>query len=412
MVPALRVDREETGYSVTCKAMVNELDIDPADNEWSPQLAFLYNHCLYLWDKSEDYESVRELLEQSPVQIDEESWPAFLNKKIMPLARQYRVDFDKSIVREIREGMPEMRLALQEKGEYLVFAPVFSYKGYEVRYNEKDTIVIPEGNQVLIIHRNRESENEFIRKLENLHSNFIRPEHSFSLVLKGNDVLRNNWFFLFVDAMKEMNVPVTGFDVLRNFRFNTAKPSTRIRINSGMDWFDASVDVVFGDQQVSIAEIKRALTNKQQFVQLNDGTLGILPEEWLKKYSLLFRVGEGKQDKLRLSKYHLSIIDELYDQRDETEVIIRLEEKYERLRSFNRIKELEPPKNLEEVLRPYQVAGYHWLNYLSEVGWGGILADDMGLGKTVQALSFLQYQKDQQGKLRSLVVCPTTLMFN
>ncbi len=412
MVPALRVEKEGENFVVHCKAMVNELDIDPADNEWASDLVILYDNCLYLWDKVEDFEAVRHLLEEGKTILEPEDWPGFLQKQVMPLARQYKVDFEKSMVKEVREGEPEIRLALQEKGEYLVFAPVFSYKGYEVRYNEKDTIIIPEAEQVMIIHRNRTAESAFISKLESLHSNFIRPEKSFSLVLKGSDVLRNNWFFLFVDAMKEMNVPVTGFDVLRNFRFNTAKPSTRIRINSGMDWFDASVDVVFGDQHVSINEIKRALSNKQQFVQLSDGTLGILPEEWLKKYSLLFRVGEGKQDKLRLSKYHLSVIDELYDQRDETEVIIRLEEKYERLRSFNRIKEVEPPKTLEHILRPYQVAGYHWLNYLSEVGWGGILADDMGLGKTVQALSFLQFQKEQQGKLKSLVVCPTTLMFN
>ena len=58
------------------------------------------------------------------------------------------------------------------------------------------------------------------------------------------------------------------------------------------------------------------------------------------------------------------------------------------------------------------MAGYHWLNYLSEVGWGGILADDMGLGKTVQALSFLQFYKETHGSLKALVVCPTTLMFN
>jgi non-specific serine/threonine protein kinase len=82
------------------------------------------------------------------------------------------------------------------------------------------------------------------------------------------------------------------------------------------------------------------------------------------------------------------------------------------LRSFNRINEVDPPKELEHILRPYQVAGYHWLNYLSEVGWGGILADDMGLGKTLQALSFIQALKDQKGKLIGLVVCPTTLMFN
>jgi non-specific serine/threonine protein kinase len=52
------------------------------------------------------------------------------------------------------------------------------------------------------------------------------------------------------------------------------------------------------------------------------------------------------------------------------------------------------------------------LNYLNEVGWGGILADDMGLGKTVQALSCLQLFKEKTKKMRALVVCPTTLMFN
>ena len=48
------------------------------------------------------------------------------------------------------------------------------------------------------------------------------------LALKGADVLKNNWFFLFVDAMKEMKVPVIGFEALKNFRFNTAKPQTNI----------------------------------------------------------------------------------------------------------------------------------------------------------------------------------------
>ena len=127
---------------------------------------------------------------------------------------------------------------------------------------------------------------------------FINEETG-SLALKGTDVLKNNWFFLFVDAMKEMKTPVFGFEALKNFRFNTAKPQTKIFISSNTDWFDAKVDIVFGDQKVTVAEVKRALANKQQFVQLNDGTLGILPEEWLKKYSLLFRVGEGNTNNLK-----------------------------------------------------------------------------------------------------------------
>ena len=215
-----------------------------------------------------------------------------------------------------------------EKGDYLVFQPSFSYKGYETKARDRDEIIVPHGDKVMIVHRNREVEQSFINKLQNLHSNFIYQEDTHALALKGADVLKNNWFFLFVDAMNEMKIPVFGFEALKNFRFNTAKPQTKIFISSNTDWFDARVDIIFGDQQVTVAEVKRALANKQQFVQLNDGTLGILPEEWIKKYSLLFRVGEGKTNSLKLSRYHLSVVDELYENRDENELVVELEEKY------------------------------------------------------------------------------------
>ena len=82
------------------------------------------------------------------------------------------------------------------------------------------------------------------------------------------------------------------------------------------------------------------------------------------------------------------------------------------LRQFNKIKEIEPPDNLKAILRPYQVAGYQWLNYLTDIKWGGILADDMGLGKTVQAFHFLDHFRNEHGNLKALVVCPTTLIYN
>jgi non-specific serine/threonine protein kinase len=209
-----------------------------------------------------------------------------------------------------------------------------------------------------------------------------------------------------------MNIPVFGFEALKNFRFNTAKPSTKIFISSNTDWFDAKVEIHFGEQKVSVEDVKKALASKQQFVPLQDGTLGILPEEWIKKYSLLFRVGEGRSENIKLSKYHFSVIEELYLQRDEEELFFQLEEKYERLKENHSIKDVPAPKHLKEVLRPYQESGFQWLNYLREVRWGGILADDMGLGKTIQALSFLHHLKTEEGTLKALVVCPTTLMYN
>lgn len=412
-VPVFHVNRVGDKIEVNCFVQVNGAEVPLSENEWSGALLFKYADTFYHWSKIEDIQEIDRFLgEKNTNKISKEEWPDYLRKNIIPLSVDYKVRFSDELVQEIKEGKPEIRVKLQEKGDFLLFIPVFSYKGFETKFDAKDIITIPVNDKVLEIHRNRQEELNFIKKLESLHSNFIHPEGAATLALKGSDVLKNNWFFLFVDSMKEMNVPLMGYDVLKNFRFNTARPKTEIYIKDGIDWFDARVKVVFGDQQVTIEEIKRALTNKQQFVQLNDGTLGILPESWLKKYSLLFRIGEGKEDALRLSRYHFSVIDELYEERDEAEVLIELEEKYSRLRGFNRIKEIDPPAGLADVLRPYQVAGYHWLNYLNEVGWGGILADDMGLGKTVQALSFLQFWRNENASLKAIVICPTTLMFN
>jgi len=412
MLPSLQISPDKKQVEISPKVIVREWDIEFNANEWSPSLVSLFNNTLYNWSSIEDFQSISPFLIEKNQKVSQPVWPAYLESNVLAFARKYKVDFDKSFLSNLFEGNPDLRLLLEEKNDYLVFVPIFLYQGYDVKYGDKETIILADGAKIKMIRRNIEKEQEFLKKLTSLHSNFIRTDNSFNLVLKGADVLKNNWFFLFIDSMRESDIPVIGFDVLKNFRFNTAKPQTKIYISSDVDWFDAKVNVVFGDQQVTIEEIKRALTSKQQFVQLNDGTLGILPEEWLKKYSLLFRVGEGKLDKLRLSKFHLSVIDELYNGIDETEVMIRLEEKYERLRSFNRINEVDPPKELAHILRPYQVAGYHWLNYLNEVGWGGILADDMGLGKTVQALSCLQLYKDQKVTMSAMVVCPTTLMFN
>jgi non-specific serine/threonine protein kinase len=412
MSPGLRIKQLKKSIEVIPVLYVDEWDVELSANEWASNLLVLLNDTLYSWSAKEDLESIAEFAKGKETGIAQSNWPEFLDKTIMPFSRQYRVEFDKSLITDPYDGEPEVQLQLQEKNDYLIFSPQFLYQGYAVKYSDKELILIPEAGKIRTIKRNLNQERDVLTKLNGLHSNFVQVENSFNLVLKGTEVLRNNWFFLFVDAMREMNIPVIGFEVLKNYKFNTAKPKTRIQISNGIDWFDAKVEIVFGDQRVSIEDIKKALTQKQQFVQLGDGTLGILPDEWLKKYSLLFKVGEGKQNQLRLSKYHLSIIDELHNEIDETEVMIKLEEKYDRLRSFNRINEVDPPKDLAHILRPYQVAGYHWLNYLNEVGWGGILADDMGLGKTVQALSFMQLFKDQNQNMTSLVVCPTTLMFN
>ena len=407
-----KVIAKEDHYELLCSVKIEGQQMSLNQNEWNSRLLFLYNYKLYFWQRSDDIIQAEKYYDNGPEILSKGSWAETFKEVIYPLTREYDIDFDKSLIREIKNGEPEVKLMLVEKGEYLLFQPVFSYKGFETKTNDKATIIVPDGDKVLIVERNKIAEQNFISRLEGLHSQFARSQDGNSLVLKGVDVLKNNWFFLFVDAMKEMKISVYGFEALRNFRFNTAKPSTQIQVSSGLDWFDARVELSFGEQRIGILDIKKALTNKQSFVHLKDGTLGILPDEWIKKYSLLFKVGEGHNNQLRLSKYHLSVIDDLYEKRDEKELSFKLDEKYERLRNYKDIPEVDLPMGLLAILRPYQESGFHWLNYLNDVGWGGILADDMGLGKTVQALTMLSHYKQQNNKLKALVVCPTTLIYN
>lgn len=411
--PYFKILATNNHFEIACRVKRMSDSLPFTENECESSLVFLNDQVLYLWQKPEDVMQAEKFLNEGNIQLSKENWAEKMQKVILPLTRDYQVEFDKTLIKEIKSGEPEVKLQLLEKGDYLVFQPVFTYKGFETKATDKESIIIPDGDKILIIERNKEAEENFIKKLESLHSLFVRPDdNKNNLVLKGVDVLRNNWFFLFVDAMKEMKIPVYGFEALRNFRFNTARPNTHIHVSSGMDWFDAKVEIEFGDQRVGIDDIKKALVNKQSFVQLNDGTLGILPDEWLKRYSLLFKVGDGRNNQLRLSKYHMSVIDELYENRDETELSFELDEKYERLKEFKNIPEITAPVHLQKILRPYQTSGYQWLNYLNDVGWGGILADDMGLGKTIQALSMLHHYKETNGTLKAIVVCPTTLIYN
>jgi len=85
----------------------------------------------------------------------------------------------------------------------------------------------------------------------------------------------------------------------------------------------------------------------------------------------------------------------------------------EKLTDFQALEEVQPPKELNARLRPYQQDGLNWLQFLREFRLGGILADDMGLGKTLQTLACIQSEKSE-GRLKApaLVVCPTTLIAN
>jgi len=84
------------------------------------------------------------------------------------------------------------------------------------------------------------------------------------------------------------------------------------------------------------------------------------------------------------------------------------------LRSPDELDKVDPGRELNGTLRPYQQIGVRWLHLLSRLGLGACLADDMGLGKTIQVLSLLLVLRRVQNDNRrpSLLVAPASLLAN
>jgi len=158
--------------------------------------------------------------------------------------------------------------------------------------------------------------------------------------------------------------------------------------------------VEFGDQQISLHDLRKAMKRGERYVKLADGSIGQIPEEWLSKYKHLWNLAQETEDGFRVSDFHLPLIDSLLEE-DATLQISSprgappdLTQRRERLRNFEQIEPQPFPKGFVGELRSYQKHGFDWLHFLKNYKFGGILADDMGLGKTVQMLAYLQSLKE------------------
>jgi hypothetical protein len=98
-----------------------------------------------------------------------------------------------------------------------------------------------------------------------------------------------------------------------------------------------------------------------------------------------------------------------------------LAERLKGLREPASLGEKTDDASLRATLRPYQREGVAWLEFLTELGLGGVLADDMGLGKTLQVIAWITREKRRaaarRGKKREasaphLLVVPASLLAN
>ncbi len=191
----------------------------------------------------------------------------------------------------------------------------------------------------------------------------------------------------------------------------------RFSVRSEIDWFDVHGQVDFDGVQVSLPRLLRAVKAGDPMITLDDGTQGMIPEDWLKRYGHLLQLGEIHEDTIRYRGSQALVLDALLAELDTVDVDATFRRIRRQLRAFDGVREVREPRGFRGELRPYQRCGLGWLRFLSEFDLGGCLADDMGLGKTVQVLALLQSRRtrrlrDGETRKPSLVVVPKSLVFN
>ncbi|HYW31028.1 MAG TPA: DEAD/DEAH box helicase [Gemmatimonas sp.] len=182
-------------------------------------------------------------------------------------------------------------------------------------------------------------------------------------------------------------------------------------VSSGIDWFDLSGTVRYGDVQVPLAALLEARRKGKDVVEIAPGTVGLLPIELLDKLGLLAGAAERIDDVTRFRASQLVLLDALLDALPEADVDEPFARARAKLTSFDRVVASDPPESFQGTLRDYQREGLGWFHFLRQFELGGCLADDMGLGKTVQVLALLEARR-VEGHGPSLVVVPRSLVFN
>lgn len=183
----------------------------------------------------------------------------------------------------------------------------------------------------------------------------------------------------------------------------------QINVTSGVDWFDVNADIKFDQKILHLPQLLQALKSGQRMITLDDGSLGILPEEWLAKLAPFVGLAKATDEGLRLSKVQALFLTASLDEN----INFTADQKFKSLKNIiSDLKNLDPEEsspNLKGSLRDYQKLGLSWLSMIAKHEIGGILADDMGLGKTIQVLALLA---GKTSKLPTLVLAPKSLIFN
>ena len=360
------------------------------------------------------------LLKASFTDLKDADGGKFIYEELPKLREIMEVNIDESISKLMLEERPPLNVVTLgiDYDQSLKAELEFEYDGVKVPFSKQTdkspyiSVKKPGEDFVYWIKRNYKHEQEAYAML--LACKFV-PMQTNNLALEKENAIDfynyyikqagEGWKFVEKDDMNFFKLMESPFKLCAKVDFS----------EESHDSFEIQLYGQAGEEIIDFDEIYETIQSGEKYSRIR--SLGFVEFPAQDIYAMMrafnsFDVYRNDDNKFIVKTFRAGLLSELKNLNVELVLSDEFKEFWEQMSTFSPDTGLELPKSSIATFREYQLKGYGWLWFMYKYGLNGILADDMGLGKTLQALTVLQKAKENDGPMPTLVICPTTVVFN
>ena len=318
----------------------------------------------------------------------------------------------------------------------------FDYKGHLLPRSDKDVFVADAGGKTIHIKRDIMREQTAVELLKQrglvpLHTiTYLHDDHIARTALGLPE--STQWMRFVEETVPELRAQ--GWDIHYTPDFRHAYQEIDawhgdLQEDEGSGWFNLAMGIEVAWQQLALQPLLSELFARDRrwlaqggldtipdaevvmLIAPGIGRIGVKAERLKPIVSVLIDLFDGPAtETMKISSWDAARLEDLAGLADRERWQFKAHEAVaqlaRRLRGTD-MPEVQAPVGFKAQLRPYQLDGLRWLQYLRSQDLSGVLADDMGLGKTAQSIAHLQTEYEAGRMDRpTLVVMPTSLLFN
>lgn len=360
------------------------------------------------------------LLKSSFTDLKDSDGGKFIYEELPKLQKVIEVNIDENISKLMLEERPPLNIVTMgiDYDQSLKATLEFEYDGVRVPFSKTSektpyiTVKKQGEDFVYWIKRNYKHEIEAYNML--LACRFV-PMQTNNLALEKENAIDfynyyikqagEGWKFVEKDDISFFKLMDEPFRMCAKIDFS----------QESQDSFEIQLYGRVGEEIINFDEVYDTIQSGEKYSRIR--SLGFVEFPAQNIYAMMrafnsFDVYRNDENKFTVKTYRAGLISELKNL--DVELVLSDEFKtfWEQMSTFSTHDGTNLPTHATAEFREYQLKGFGWLWFMYKYGLNGILADDMGLGKTLQALTVLQKAKEVDGSMPTLVICPTTVVFN